>query len=142
MIDELTQLLQNKQLTSEQCQLACNSFNTLTDNITTTVLETCGAPPIPILPSHIAKQGGYLPKKSQKQWKLNLFTYHLIRTTIYIIKNNPNWRTHPIITQEIINHSHTTLPPPPNHFLEYDLWIVTLATIAKETKNKARKNHD
>ena len=66
-IEELTQFLQNNQLTNEQWQLACTSFHTLTENITTTVLETCTAPPIPTLPTHIAKQGGYLPKKSQKQ---------------------------------------------------------------------------
>ena len=65
-IDELTQLLKNNQLTCEQWQLACNSFNILTDNITTAVLETCSAPPIPTLPEQIAQQGGYLLKKSQK----------------------------------------------------------------------------
>ena len=138
-IEEFTQILQNNQLTNEQWQLACTSFNILTDNITTTVLETCTAPPVPTLPTHIAKQGGYLPKKTQKHWKLNLATYHLIRKIIYIIKNNPNWRTHPIIIQEIPNHSHTTIPPPPDPNLEYESWIITLATIAKEAKNKARK---
>ena len=124
---------------SEQWQLACNSFDTLTDNITTTVLETCRATPIPTLPTHIAKQDRYLPKKSQKQWKLNLSTYHLIRKTIYIIKNNPNWCTHPFVTHELINHTHTTIPPPSDPSLEYNSWITTLATIAKETKHKARK---
>ena len=73
-IDELIQLLQINQLTSEQWQLACTTFNTLTDNIITTILDTCSAPLIPTLPNHITKQGGYLPKKAQKQWKLNLST--------------------------------------------------------------------
>ena len=54
-------------------------------------------------------------------------------------KKNPTWRIHPIITQEIPNHSHTTIPPPLDSTLEYESWIVTLATIAKEAKNKAQK---
>ena len=138
-IDELTQLLEHSQLTNEQWQLACNSFTVLTDKISNAVLITCTAPPIPVLPDHIAKQGGYLPKKSQNQWKQNLSTYHLIRKTICIIKNNLTWRTHPIITQGIINHPHATIPPPPASHLEHDEWIGTLATIAKDAKNKARK---
>jgi hypothetical protein len=126
-------------LTNEQWQLACNSLNTLTDNITTIVLETCSAPPIPILPPRIANQGGYLPKKSQKLWKTHLSTYHLIRKVIYITKNNPNWRTHPIITHEISNHTYTAIPPPPNPSLPHDSWIDALARLAKEAKHKARK---
>ena len=113
-IDELIHILKYNHLTKEQWQQACNSLNTLTDNITNTLLETCSAPPIPILPNNIANQGGYLPKKSQKSWKKHLSTYHLIRKTIYITKNNPNWRVHPIITQEITNHTHATIPPPPD----------------------------
>ena len=64
-IDELTQLLQNNQLTHDQWQLACNSFTTLTDYIFTAILATCSTLPIPILPNHIANQGGYIPKKAQ-----------------------------------------------------------------------------
>jgi hypothetical protein len=138
-IDELTQLLSNNQLTPIQWQLVCNLFTTLIDNISTAVLATCSAPPIPILPTHIATQGGYLPKKSQKQWKLNLSTYHLIRKAIYIIKNNSRWHSHPIITQGLSNHSHVTLPPPPDPPLEYETWITTQAKLAKEAKTKARK---
>ena len=113
-IDELIQLLKNNHLSNEQWQIACDSFNSLTDNITTTVLETCKAPPIPTLSNKIAKQGGSFPKKLQKEWKKHLSTYHLIRKTIYIIENNPNWRTHPIITQEINNHIYVTILPPPH----------------------------
>ena len=50
-----------------------------------------------------------------------------------------NWRTHPIITQEINNHTHTTITPPPNPSLPHDSWIDDLARIAKEAKNKAHK---
>ena len=39
----------------------------------------------------------------------------------------------------IFNHPHATIPPPPAPHLEYDEWIGTLATIAKDAKNKARK---
>ena len=138
-MDELTQLLEHNRLTHTQWQLACNSFTILTDKISHAVLNTCSALPIPVLPNHIAKQGGYLPKKSQKQWKLHLFTYHLIRKTIYIIKNNPTWRTHPLITQGLITHPHATIPPPPASHLPYNDWIGTLATIAKDAKNQACK---
>ena len=54
-------------------------------------------------------------------------------------KNNMNWRTHPIITQEINNHTHTTITPPPNPSLLHNSWIDDLARIAKEAKNKAHK---
>ena len=138
-IDELIILLEHNHLTNEQWQIACNSLNTLTDNITTTVLETCTVPPIPILPNKIANQGGYLPKKPQKLWKTHLSTYHLVRKIIYIIKNNPNWRTHPIITHEISNHTYATISPPPNPSLPHNSLIEELARIAKEAKNKARK---
>jgi hypothetical protein len=92
-----------------------------------------------VLPTRIANQGGYLPKKIQKIWKTHLSTYHLLRKVIYTIKTNPNWRTHPIITHEIGNHPHTTIPPPPNPPLTHDSWIDTLASIAKDAKYKARK---
>jgi hypothetical protein len=131
--------LEQNHLTTEQWHLACNSLDTLTDNITTTVLETCSAPPIPILPHRIANQGGYLPKKSQKIWKTHLSTYHLIRKLIYIINNNHNWRTHPIVTHEIRNHSYTPIPPPPHLSQSPAPWLVELARIAKDAKNKARK---
>ena len=122
-IDELIQLLRNNQWTDEQWQLACKSLDSLTDNITTTVLETCNAPPIPTLPNRIAEQEGYLPKKPQKKWKLNLSAYHLIRKTIYTIKNNPNWRTHPIITHNLNNHTHIAIPPPPDPSIGHDSWV-------------------
>ena len=126
-------------MTHAQWQLACNAFTIFTDKISHAILATCSAPPIPVLPPHIAKQGGYLPKKSQKQWKLNLSTYHLIRKIIYILKKNPTWRTHPLITQGLITHTHTYIPPPPAPHLPYDDWIGTLATIGKDAKNTARK---
>ena len=80
-------------------------------------------PTHPTLPNPIARQGGYLPKKPQKDWKLHLSTYHLIQKATSIIKNNLNWRNHPIITQEINNHTHTNIPPPPKPALVHDSWI-------------------
>ena len=138
-IDELTLLLEHDQLTHAQWQLACNAFTILTDKIFHAILATYSVPPIPALPTHIAKQGGYLPKKPQKQWKLNLSTYHLIRKIIYIIKNNPTWLTHPLITQGLNTYRHAHIPSPPAPHLPYDDWIGTLATIGKDSKNKARK---
>lgn len=116
-LNDLAQLLKNHtNLTTKQLQSACTSLETLIANISNTVLETCTTPPAPILPDKIAKQEGYLPKKLKKQWKKLLTTYHLIRKTIYITKNNPNWRDHPII-QETANHTHNILlaPPPRTH---------------------------
>jgi hypothetical protein len=69
-IDDLTQLPKNYvNLTIKQWQMACTSLETIITNISNIVIKTCSTTPVPILPDKIAKQGGYLPKKLQKQWK-------------------------------------------------------------------------
>ena len=67
---------------------------------------------LPDLTNRAAQQGGFLPRKIQRKWKKYLSTYHLIRKTIYLIKNSPNWQAHPII-EELKNHSpHPTSSQP------------------------------
>ena len=78
-----------------------------------------------------------MPRKIQKQWKKHLSTYHLIRKTIYLAKHNPQWLTHPII-EELKNHTHTNIPPPPNQIHLQQEWLINIATIAKTTNSQAR----
>ena len=47
--------------------------------------DTCIAPPIPMLTNQASKQGGFFPKKLQKQWKKELPTYHIIKKAIKLI---------------------------------------------------------
>ena len=112
-------------------------FDLLIQKITEKNQDTCSAPPLPDLTNRTAQQGGFLPRKLQKKWKNHLSTYHLIRKAIYLIKNTPNWQTHPIIA-ELHNHTHTPIPPPPNQEQNQLEWITTLAQIAKTTHIHAR----
>jgi hypothetical protein len=57
------------------------------------------APPLPQLTNHTNRQGGFLPRKLQIQWKKHLTKHHLTRKIIYIVQNNPNWRQHLILHQ-------------------------------------------
>ena len=93
--------------------------------------------PLPTLTNRTAQQGGFMPRKIQKQWKKHLSTYHLIRKTIYLAKHNPQWLTHPII-EELKNHTHTNIPPPPNQIHLQQEWLINIATIAKTTNSQAR----
>jgi len=68
----------------------------------------------------------------------HLSTYHLIRKAIYNIKNSTNWQDHPIL-EELQNHSHTNIPPPPTEEHNKEEWIINLATIAKTANIEARK---
>ena len=54
-------------------------------------------------------------------------------------KNNPNWRNHPIITQELHKHTHTIISDPPNPSFSYKPWIHELAQKAKTAKTEAQK---
>ena len=78
-----------------------------------------------------------MPRKIQKQWKKHLNTYHLIRKTIYLAKNNPQWQTHPII-ETLKNHKHVNIPPLPNQEPLQQEWLINIATIAKITNSHAR----
>jgi hypothetical protein len=85
------------------------------------------APPLPQLTNQTNRQGGYLPRKLQLQWKKHLTKHHLTRKIIYIVKNHPNWRQHPILHQ--ITSLQAPPIPPPNTSISN--WIHELATIGK-----------
>jgi hypothetical protein len=98
--------------------------------------DTYIALPIPTLTCLTTKQGGYLPRKLQKQWKKELSTYYIIRKTIKLTIQDTNWRTHLLITN-LQNHPHTIIPNPPNDLMLIKDWIKTLGTIGKTTKKNA-----
>jgi hypothetical protein len=106
-------------------------------NISKIIEDTCTAFPIPTLTNLTTKQGGYLPRKLQKLWKKELSTYHTTRKTIKLTIHDPNWRTHPLITN-LQNHPHTTIPTPPNDPTLLNEWIKTLGTLGKKAKKNAR----
>jgi hypothetical protein len=58
--------------------------------------------------------------------------------TIYIAQHDPLWQTHPILN-DIRNHQHTIIPPPPITTAPPTEWINTIATIAKDANKEARK---
>jgi hypothetical protein len=109
----------------------------MVNNISKTIEDTCTAPPIPTLTNQASKQGGFLPRKLQKQWKKELSTYHIIRKAIKIVTQNINWRTHNIITS-LQNHQHTKIPNLPNDPLLVNGWLTELGTIGKTAKKNAR----
>jgi hypothetical protein len=106
-------------------------------NISKIIEDICTAPPIPTLTNLTTKQGGYLHRKFQKLWKKELSTYHITRKTIKLTVQNPNWRTHPLITN-LQNHLHTTIPNPPNDPTLINEWIKILGIIGKKAKKNAR----
>jgi hypothetical protein len=103
-INELTNTLNNEQITEEQWHTSCTKLDYLIQKISDNIQDTCSAPPLPVLTNHTSQQGGFLPRKLQKKWKKYFSIYHLIRKAIYLIKNTPNWSTHPII-EELKNHT-------------------------------------
>jgi hypothetical protein len=109
----------------------------IVENISKTIEDSCTAPPIPMLTYQTSKQGSYLPRKLQKQWKKELSTYHIIRKTIKTITQETNWRTHPILTN-LRNHQLAEIPNPPNNPLLVNEWIKILGTIGITTKKNAR----
>ena len=138
-VNELTSLLENhNHLTPNQWQEACVTLDNIIGKISTTIEKTCKATPMPTLTNRTAQQGGFLPRKLSKEWKKHLVTYHLIRKTIYIVKNNPQWQTHPIIN-EIRNHQHVQIPHPPTTNTIPNEWIDAIATIAKTANKEAKK---
>jgi hypothetical protein len=106
-------------------------------NISKIIEDICTAPPIPTLTNLTTKQGGYLHRKFQKLWKKELSTYHITRKTIKLTVQNPNWRTHPLITN-LQNHPHTTIPNPLNDPTIINEWIKILGTIGKKAKKNAQ----
>ena len=89
-INELTNTLKNVQITNDQWQSSYTTLDNLILKISDKIQDTFSAPPLPYFTNHVAQQGGFLPRKLQKKWKDYLSTYHLIRKTIYLIKNYPN----------------------------------------------------
>jgi hypothetical protein len=99
-LTELTNLLENhNNITLYQWQEACTTLDNIVKNISISIEKTCKATPIPTLTTRTTQQGGFLPRKLSKTWKKHLNTYHLIRKTIYIVKNNPHWQNHPILNE-------------------------------------------
>jgi hypothetical protein len=66
-IVDLTNLLQNATLIDQQWEHACTKLDTLIHNISDTINNTCTTTPLPILTQRTTQQGGYLPRKLQKQ---------------------------------------------------------------------------
>lgn len=69
-INDLTTILLNKQLTNAQWQDACTKLDYLVQKISDKIQEICSAPPLPTLTNQTIHQGGYLPRKIQKNRKI------------------------------------------------------------------------
>lgn len=50
-------------------------YGQISYNISTAIETTCKSPPIPTLTNLTAKQGGFMPRKLHKQWKIELAIY-------------------------------------------------------------------
>jgi hypothetical protein len=138
LIHQLINILQNNtKLPYNQWQHVCEQMDQIVENISKIIEDTCTSPPIPTLTNQTSKQGGYLPRKLQKQWKKELSTYHIIRKAIKTITQDTNWRTHPILTN-LQNHQLAEIPDPPNDPLLINEWIKTLGTIGKTAKTNIR----
>jgi hypothetical protein len=147
LIHQLINILQNNiKLPHNQWKHVCEQMDQIVGNISKIIEDTCTAPPIPTLTNQTSKQGSYLPRKLQKQWKKELSTYHIIRKAIKTVTQNTNWKTHPIITNlqnhqlitNLQNHQLAKIPDPPNEPLLINEWIKTLGTIGKTAKKNAR----
>lgn len=131
----LITLLKNyDHLTNNQWQNACDSFDIIIQKITQNIHETCSAAPTPHPTNRTAQQGGFLPRKLAKPQKKHLATYHLIRKTIYIAKNDPNWQTYPILNEI----QHVQIPNPPTTNTSLNEWIDEIALIGKTATKQAR----
>jgi hypothetical protein len=99
LIHQLINILQtNTILSHNQWQHICVQMDQMVKSISKTIENTCTTPPIPTLTNQTNKQGGFLPRKLQKQWEKELSTYHIIRKAIKLITQDHNWRTHTFIT--------------------------------------------
>ena len=98
-----------------------------------------------------AKQPQYKPLQTEQHSKAASYhenypkngkntSKHIIslKKTIYIIKNNPHWQTHPILNV-IRNHQYVQIPHPPTTTTPPNEWIGTIAAIAKTANKEARK---
>jgi hypothetical protein len=139
LINNLTAILLHDNLNETQWPLTCTLLNSIIQIFSQTIQKTCTAPP-PILPltSRTAQQGGYLPRKLQKLWKIHLHTYHFIRKAIYITQHTPNWYNHLLILN-LHNHKPITIPKPPEHPQPHQEWLNHISSLAKTAKINARK---
>lgn len=77
--------------------------------------------------------------QTPKTWKKNTSPRTTsLENNIHNIKNHQNWQNHPII-EEIHNHTHATMSPPPDPSFPYDMWIDELAKKTKEVKSESHK---
>ena len=125
-LNEMTILLSKNHLNQEQWQQACNHMDQIIQKISKTIKNTCSMALLPTLTNKTTQQGGFLPRKLQKTWKKHINTYHLIWKAIYTTKNTTNGRTHSIIN-ELNNHTHINIPPPPNDEVQKNDWIKKLS---------------
>lgn len=136
-MDSLILLLQQETLTDPQWCHACNKLETLIENISVIIQNTCIAPPVQPFTQHTIQQGGYLPMKLQKEWKKHLSTYHLIRKAIYILQHILNSTTHPIILQ-LQNQPHIQIPLPPTDVQVHQGSIKQISKFTKNANKHAR----
>jgi hypothetical protein len=91
LINQLINILQNNtKLPHNQWQHICEQMDHMVNNISKIIEDTCTAPSIPLLRNQASKQGGFLPRKLQKQWKKELSTYHIIKKTIKLTTQDIN----------------------------------------------------
>ena len=138
-INELTRLLENNDhLTPALWQEAYASLDKIVEKISETIEKTCNATPLPHRTNRTTKQGSFFLWKLAKEWNKHHATYHLIIKTIYIAKNNPQWKTHSILNK-ICSHQYVQIPHPPVTDSIPNEWIDFIATIAKIANKEARK---
>jgi hypothetical protein len=68
-INELANTLNNEQITEEQWHTSCTKLDHLIQKISDNIQDTCSAPPLPDLTNRTSQQGGFLPRKLQKNGK-------------------------------------------------------------------------
>ena len=68
-INELTNTLNNNQITTIQWQTSCTKLDQQIHQISENIQDTCSAPPLLDLTDRTAQQGGFLQRKLQTKWK-------------------------------------------------------------------------
>jgi hypothetical protein len=139
-IANLTNTLNQEQLTHHQWEEAKYHFHEIISSLSTCIEQTCMSHPTPPLPHRAKLQGGFLPRQQQKIWKSHLKTYHNIRKAIHVACNYPHTQlqNHLDITS-LLSPLKIHIPPLPTNHTEQTQWIETLATIGKTAKNEAYK---
>ena len=89
-------------------------------------------PPIPQLTNNTNRPGGFLLRKLQQKWEKLITMHHLIRKTIYIVKNEPKWQNHPIL-QNLSNNRVLPVPYPTYHTQHGYKKLLRLEKMRKKT---------